>query len=612
MTDPNVLIAIQKLSTPFLDGFFKAITTIGHEYAYIVILLYVYWCVDRRIGHRAAILLLFSMWLNGLVKELVASPRPSPAQGVRVLVHEESYSFPSGHAQGGVTLWGYLAWSFGSRLFWTFAVVLILLIGFSRLYLGAHFLGDVLGGYGIGLVLVAIAAAGGRWGIVAALPRGIRLVTAIALPITLYPLYQSDASVMTLGFLLGFAASDVFALDLLPYDPRGGVLRQAAKMLLGLAGIGGLYLLHHRLPQGAPEALGYAVISVWITVVAPWLFIRLGLARAGEPPARWARGGERWSGGRLSRARPGTVYGRSALAAPLKGLLLLAFAACVTLAAVTLIRPSPHVRNVPIIAELGRRPSVIVGHRGAAGLAPENTLLAIERGLLEGADLVEIDVRRTLDGVLVLMHDPTVDRTTGGSGNVREKRLAEIKELDAGYWFTMDGVTYPYRGKGLTVPTLEEALRAFPTARFLIEIKEDDPAVADAVAAAIERTGAAGRVIVGTFHDAVGARFREVMPSVPTTASQREVIRFVLLARFGLDAIFAPSPPWDVLIVPPKLGFIPVISQGVVDAARRAGRPVHAFTVNEPKEAQRLVALGVHGIVTDRPDLILPALLAGI
>lgn len=610
MTDPGVLIAIQKFSTPLLDSFFVAVTNLGDVYAYIAILLFVYWCVDRRIAHRTAILFLFSMWLNGLIKEIVASPRPSPGQGVRVLASEPSYAFPSGHAQGTATLWGYLAWSFGSRLFWAAALLLILLIGFSRMYLGVHFLADVLGGWAIGLALVAIAAASSRLGVIASLPRGVRLLLAFAVPVALFPLYRSDVSVQTLGFLLGFAASDVFALDLIPYDPRGGVLRQTAKMLLGGAGMGGLYFLHRFLPEGALEALGYAVMSVWVTVAAPWLFIRLGLARAAEPPARRGWGVTPWSPPGAFGLRLGVRYGRFRLEGPVKAVVLVALGVCAALAGIVLTWP-PAASPVPALIGSGGGQTIVVGHRGAAGLAPENTLIAIERGLEEGADWIEIDVQRTADGALVVVHDATVDRTTDGTGYVREKTLAEIKALDAGYRFSPDGVTYPYRGKGITVPTLEEALLAFPEARFLIEIKEDDPAVADQVASVLARTGAAGRVVVGTFHSAVAARFREVMPSVPTTATQGEAIRFLLLARFGLDSLLGSSLRWDILAVPPRLGFLPVIDQGLVEAARRAGRSVHAFTVNDPGEARRLAALGVQGIVTDRPDRIVGQLAAG-
>ena len=291
MTDPGLLIAIQSVSTPFLDSFFSVVTNLGHEYAYIALLLFVYWCVDRRIAHRTALLFLFSMWLNGFVKEAFAMPRPSEAQGVRILAPEHSFGFPSGHAQGALTLWGYLAWSFGSRRLWNVALILIALVGFSRLYLGAHFLGDVVGGYAIGFLLVLLWGFATRTGLVSSLPRGVRLFFALLVPVALFPVYQSSASFQTLGFLLGFAASDIFALDLIPYDPRGGALRQVAKMLLGLAGMAALYVLHRQLPDGAAEALGYAVMSVWITVVVP-------LALCPPRPRPWQRAvtEARWRG----------------------------------------------------------------------------------------------------------------------------------------------------------------------------------------------------------------------------------------------------------------------------------------------------------------------------
>lgn len=604
MTDPGVLLAIQRFSTPFLDLFFHIVTQLGHQLVYIVILLFVYWCVDRRVAHRVALLFLFSMWLNGYLKDLFATPRPSVAQGIRVLVTERSFSFPSGHAQGGMTLWASLAWSFGSKLLWIIAILLIAMIGLSRMYLGVHFLADVVGGYLIGFVLVALWALAGRIGFVAALPRGVRLFFALLVPVVLFPLYQSDASFQTLGFLLGFAVSDLFALDLMPYDPRGGVLRQIAKMLIGLAGMAGLYHLHGELPPGAPQALGYAVISVWITIVAPWLFIRLGLARANEPPSRRGRFvGSLGLGGAVWLRRP-SFYGRARLERPVRGVLFAALAVGAALAGLALWHQPPAAPAAGATGLLSGERGVVVGHRGAAGLAPENTLLAIDRGVAEGADWIEIDVRLTADGHLVVMHDSTVERTTNGSGQVDELTLAQIKTLDAGYRFTTDGgMSHPYRGIGLEVPTLEEALLAYPSIHFVVEMKGGDVAIAEAVAETLRRTGASSRVVVGAFDGKVISRFRQLMPTVPTTASQNEAIGFLLLSRLGLDA-FA-SPQWAILVAPPELfGWLPLINQGLVDAAARHQRPVFAFTINEEDEASRLVTLGVKGIVTDRPDLI--------
>lgn len=610
MADPDILIAIQSFSTPGLDSFFTWVTHLGHEYAYILILLIVFWCVDRRIAHRVALLFLFSMWLNGLLKEVFATPRPSADQGVRVLVREHSFSFPSGHAQGAMTLWGALAWSFGSRILWIIAVALILLVGFSRIYLGAHYPVDVVGGYGIGAALLVLWGWAGGTGAISSLPRSVRLILAVVLPVGLLPLYQSKGSIQLLGFLLGLAASNVFALDLIPYDPRGGVFRQSAKLLIGLSGLVGLYILHRRLPGGAPEALGYAVMAVWITVIAPWLFVRLGLARAVEPAPRrrghrarsWGSVG--WSGIHWSRSP--RYYPTGRMARPLKSVIGAAVALSVVLAAVAITYEPSTSPAAPVLAAFPAGRTVVIGHRGAAGLAPENTLLAVRQGLMAGSDWIEIDVQLSADGYLVLMHDESVDRTTDGSGLVRELPLAQIQALDAGFRFSPDGgQSFPLRGAGVRVPTLDEVFRTFPDTRFVIEIKGSDPRAADAVAQAIETSGAAGRVLVGAFDPGVIERFRERMPSVPTTAHRREALGFVILARVGLASFVKPR--WDVLAIPSKsLAWLPVINQGVVDAAAQHERPVFAFTVNDGDEARRLLHLGVGGIVTDRPDVIAP------
>lgn len=601
-----MLIAIQRFSTPFLDSFFQIVTQLGHYYVYILLLLFLYWCVDRRTAHRIAVLYLCSMWLNGYLKEVYATPRPSLQQGVRVLATEDSFSFPSGHSQGAMTFWTALAWSYGSKLLWLIAALVIVLVGFSRMYLGVHFLVDVVGGYLIGLALVVLWALAGQSGVIASLSRGVRLFFALVAPVALFPLYQSDASYQTLGFLLGFTVSDLFALELMPYDPRGGVFRQSAKMLIGLAGMAGLYYLHRYLPPGAPEALGYAVIAVWITIVAPWLFIRLGLARASEPPSRRGRFADSPALGSGVWLRGSSLYGRARWDRPLRSVFLATLVVGMGLAGLVLWYEPPAVPVAKPVASFPRERGVVIGHRGAAGLAPENTLIGIERGLAEGSDWIEIDVQLTADGHLVLMHDPTVERTTNGSGRVEEMTLAQIKTLDAGYRFTADGgSTYPYRGMGIEVPTLEEVLLAFPAARFVVEVKGDNVKAAEALADVLLRTGSVSRVIVGSFSDRVIVRFREVLPDVPTTAGKNEAAVFYLLSRFGLDA-FA-SPQWEILAVPPRLfGWLPVINRGLVVAAERHERLVFAFTVNEEGQASRLVTLGVNGIVTDRPDVVVP------
>lgn len=568
---------LQQFSSPGLDLFFHAVTNLGHEYAYIAILLIVYWCVDRRIGHRLALVFLSSIWLNGYLKELFQTARPAIADGVRVLVVEESFGFPSGHAQGSATLWGSLALSFRSAGFAVVAALLVALIGLSRVYLGAHYVGDVLGGWAAAALILALFAAAEALAARVRLSRRTKLLAAVLLPLLLVPLYQSDHSFQALGVMMGWMASDAFALEAIGYRPKVSLARQGAKLLLGFLGVGILLGLHSLLPEGLLEAFGYALISLWVTVGAPLLFLRLGL------------------GGTDDRAGDVETPSQTGL----RRLLQASAGVAVLLAALTLLSPrfEPEVASLPVSSP-SERPSIIA-HRGGAGLAPENTLEAFALGS-RMSDALELDVRMTADGALVVIHDESVDRTTDGTGKVREMSTAQLKALDAGYWFTHDGVSYPYRGRGVRIPLLIEVIEAFPDTPLLIEIKDDEEEAALALAELLAAEGASERVVVGSFHDRVIAAFRRASPATPTTAATGEAIRFLLMSRLGLDH-FAPVP-YQVLSVPPGQGRLTVITGGFVEAAHRKGLQVSAWTVNEPAEAERLAALGVDGIITDYPD----------
>lgn len=584
MFSADVIRWVQQFSSPALDAFFHAVTNLGHEYAYILILLVVYWCVDRRIGHRLALVFLSSMWLNGYLKEIFQTPRPSPDDGVRVLVHEASFSFPSGHAQGSMTLWGFLALSLRRPWLWAASAILILLVGVSRIYLGAHFLGDVVGGWLIGaLVLAVFSAAGAAFGRLS-LSRSARLALAILVPLLLVPLYQTGPSLQLLGVLMGWMGSDVFALEAIAYRERASAGRQAAKVLLGLLGVAALLALHSFVPEGLFEALGWALISLWITVGAPILFVRLGLSGEGEGPQRGIARADAWKGLRRLLKASGVV--------------------ALLIAALAVVAPPDLEDEYEATLAGGLAPArpAVIAHRGGAGIAPENTLLAFAAGLAY-SEALELDVRLTADGQLVVIHDETVDRTTSGTGRVRELTVAQLKELDAGYWFTPDGVNYPYRGRGVEIPLLSEVLDAFPDVSLIIEIKDEDEEAARALAALLAEKGRAERVVVGSFNDRVIAAFRRASPQTPTTAAMGEAVRFLVLSRLGLDSLV--RVPWQSLSVPPRYGPLPVISSGLIEAAHRKGVPVHAWTINDLDEARRLAALGVDGIITDYPDRIL-------
>ncbi|MEA2625619.1 MAG: glycerophosphoryl diester phosphodiesterase, partial [Candidatus Binatota bacterium] len=142
----------------------------------------------------------------------------------------------------------------------------------------------------------------------------------------------------------------------------------------------------------------------------------------------------------------------------------------------------------------GPRPRIF-GHRGAAGVAPENTLASFQRALDDGAEILELDVHATRDGEVVVIHDPTVDRTTDGHGAVRDLTLADLGRLDAGHAFLRDG-GFPFRGSGIRVPTLAEVIDEFPTVPLNVEIKQREPEIEAVVAALVARRGAMKRVML--------------------------------------------------------------------------------------------------------------------
>jgi glycerophosphoryl diester phosphodiesterase len=271
---------------------------------------------------------------------------------------------------------------------------------------------------------------------------------------------------------------------------------------------------------------------------------------------------------------------------------------------IAVIRAEPA-RNHPLFPATSMNP-LVIAHRGGMHLWPENTVHAFRQAARLGVDMIEMDLRTTADGVIVVLHDATVDRTTDGSGPVHGLTLDRLKTLDAGYrWTPDDGLTYPYRGQGLTIPTLEEVLAAVPGMRLNLEIKQARPTLVPRLCETIRRFRAQHRVLVASFQAEAVHAFRDACPEVATSATPAE-------ARAFLAMKMLPAPPYmppvNALQLPERLGRVLVLTPSLLSAARAANFHVHAFTVNDTGEMRRLLDLGVNGIVTDRPDLMLELL----
>jgi glycerophosphoryl diester phosphodiesterase len=215
-----------------------------------------------------------------------------------------------------------------------------------------------------------------------------------------------------------------------------------------------------------------------------------------------------------------------------------------------------------------------------------------------GADMLEMDVRLTKDGEVVVIHDATVDRTTDGSGPVADFTLAQIQALDAGYRFVDEAGTHAFRGSGVTIPTLDEVLTALPSMRLNVETKE--PSVAGPLVGVIARHGAEHRVLVAAQHEPSRKNARGYRG--PWGASYRQVLLFWILHWLPGGSPYTPAA--DILQVPENSGRLRIVTRRFIREAHRLGLPVQVWTVNREEDMHRLLDWGVDGVQSDRPDLL--------
>lgn len=244
---------------------------------------------------------------------------------------------------------------------------------------------------------------------------------------------------------------------------------------------------------------------------------------------------------------------------------------------------------------------LVIGHRGAPTLAPENTIESFRIAMDRGADALELDVHLSADGVPVVIHDPRLDRTTGHPGQVAALTVDEIQAVDAGATFTPDGgCTYPWRGRGVRVPTLTEVLHALPGVPLLIELKT--PAAQEAVRRVILEHDAVERTVPAAASRAALTAFRD--PPFRCGGSAREIGRLFWGTAFRLPN---PRPRYATLSVPHRYYGLLVPTARFLAAARRAGTPVHVWTVDNPLQARHLWARGATGMVTNVPGRLVKA-----
>ncbi len=239
-------------------------------------------------------------------------------------------------------------------------------------------------------------------------------------------------------------------------------------------------------------------------------------------------------------------------------------------------------------------------------MAPENTAPAFDFAMAHNADVLEIDVRLSRDGQVIVIHDDALDRTTNGAGVVRNIGLGELKVLDAAYWFknatektAPDG--YPFRGRGVTLLTLGELFEQYPVVRVNIDIKDNEAAAVDAVAQVIAQYQAVDRSVVASFHDDVLTHCRERHPWLYTSAGMADVKRFYWWYLKGQKG---PVPVSVKLFQLPMSYFcIPLAGKHFIQAVHSVNASINYWTINKPSQMMDLWQKGADGIVTDRADL---------
>ena len=283
----DIIRAVQLFHGPALDAVFKAITFMGEEEFYLILLPLILWCVDFAWGIRLAFIYLISPYANAVLKDLFAHPRPFDLDPT-VKRHEiEGYGLPSGHAQSAVVVWGTLAAGFRKTWLWVVAILLMVLIGFSRIYLGVHFPTDVLGGWMVGAVLLA-AYLGLEPRVEAWLKQtslGAQLALAVAVPLALLALYPSKDAGSAMGVMMGMGMGVALSRRVAPFSTTGPFWQRMVRFLVGVIGLLAVYLgLKVVFPaEGEPLYLitrfvRYALVGLWGALGAPWLFRRLRLA----------------------------------------------------------------------------------------------------------------------------------------------------------------------------------------------------------------------------------------------------------------------------------------------------------------------------------------------
>lgn len=278
------IIALQELGGPFAKTFFEIVTFTGEEMFYLLFVPIVFWAVDDRIGARIGFAFLISAYVNPILKDLFPQPRPYQINP-EVSDHTVPGSgMPSGHAQSSVFFWGVLAAQFGRKWFWGAAILWMFLVGFSRVYLGVHYPHQVVAGWIVGAILLALFLVLDprfeAW--IARRPLGQQLAMAVGIPLLMALAYPHNDTVASAAVMCGFGSGFALMRRYVPYSADGLWWQRILRTVIGLGGLLALYVGFSLVAPAKEEIsetlfyairfLRYGVLGLWISLGAPWFF----------------------------------------------------------------------------------------------------------------------------------------------------------------------------------------------------------------------------------------------------------------------------------------------------------------------------------------------------
>ncbi len=245
----------------------------------------------------------------------------------------------------------------------------------------------------------------------------------------------------------------------------------------------------------------------------------------------------------------------------------------------------------------------VIAHRGGAIESPENTLFAFENAVTVSPKVIlELDIHYTKDQQIVIHHDDLLERTTNGTGLLKNQTLEELRKLDAAYNFKDENGQLSMRGKNIKIPTIIELFDKYPDTRMIIEIKPNERELAKDLYALAKKYNRLDKTIMGSEHSRVVQYLRTLDKNILTTAAKDEVLRTIMLLNIHLQSFDAMKA--DAYCIPESSSGIQVLSHGLLEEINRRHKKAYIWTINDTEDMKRLIKENVHGIITDRPKAL--------